>query len=151
MTTVRAVAVPSELPADARLTGAHYRDAFAARVSDPAAREAEDWMRRALEGAPAPLRLFVRVGWRVVLGLRAVRDAPNILGWRIVSAEPRLVVLEQSSWLLSARLLLVVDNECIVWVTFVRHDKAPSRLVWSVLGLLHRPIVRYVLARAVDA
>ena len=58
-------------------------------------------MREVLEGAPRPVRWFVLFGWRVGLGLRprAVASPTHVLGWRVVSRTPRVVILaQQSRW-----------------------------------------------------
>ncbi len=132
------------------LARSSYTDAFRVTRSAAADRSAEEWMRDALEHAPWPLRSFIRVGWRTVLGFRSgPRGSPaHVLGWPIGAASARRVVLEQQSQLITARLVLRVSTSEIEWATFVRYEHQAARAVWPIAGLLHRRIVPYALHHA---
>ena len=137
----------SQGPWDARL-GANYRDAFGVAVHDTAP-SAEEWMRKALEGAPGPLRWFVQFGWRCILGFRPAASR-SILGWQIVEATDDAVLLEQRSRLFRAALVLYKTTECLTWQTWVRFESRPARHIWTIVAVLHRRIVPYILSRAVS-
>ena len=132
---------------------ADYVDSCQVSTDGLPARSAEQWARAALEGMPRPLHWLVLVGWRVVLGFKlGPRPSPDhILGWRVVANSPEEVVIEAQSGLMTADLLFRVDDSTVTWMTFVRHQRRASRPIWSIVGLLHRRIVPYTLARAAEA
>lgn len=104
-------------------------------------------MRAALDGAPFWLRWFVRLGWRFVLGFQP-SSARNVLGWPIVATTADCVVLEQQSPLFAAALLMRRAPNSLIWATRVDYKRRGARLLWSLIGLIHRRIVPYVLRRA---
>jgi hypothetical protein len=136
-------------PHSTSLAELDYADAFEVSPAPLGDRRPEDWMRRALEGAPLPLRWFVRAGWRFILGFRPARSA-SILGWPIVATTDEFVLVEQRSGLMDAALLLRAQPSGLRWETHVRHKAKASVAVWTIVGLLHRRIVPYVLNRLLD-
>ena len=116
-----------------------------------AARSADAWMRDVLEGAPWAVRAFLRVGWRAVLGFRlAPGGTPgHVLGWPVATASEDAIALEQRSALMSARLGLRASPTAIEWTTSVRYEHAATRVVWAIVGVLHRRMVPYLLRGAV--
>jgi len=132
-----------------------YADAFEIRPPAGDERTAEDWMRCGLEEAPLPLRWTILVAHRFVLGFDlAPRSAPgNIMGWRIVSSVPDLTHLQATSPLLQGDLVARRDNEARVTLsTYLSFNRPrPARLVWMVVGPLHRRIAPYLLERAAAA
>ena len=128
--------------------GADYSDAFQIVCVAGDKRSAEAWMRSALEGAPPPVRLFVQIGWRLILGFRP-SAGPNVLGWRVDEADADWVVLKQQSRLFQAALLLRRETENLTWETAVTYRARGARTLWIVVGLIHRRIVPFVLRRAV--
>ena len=127
-----------------------YTDTFEVDAQAVRDRSAEAWMRAVLEGAPRPLRWFIVAGWRMVLGFRLgpPQSLSHILGWPIVTTSPELVVLEQHSALMTARLVLRVTEQEVTWTTYVHYEHAAARAVWAIVGLLHRRIVPYSLRHA---
>lgn len=115
-------------------------------------RSSEQWARDLWEGAPAPLRWFMVVGWRVVLGLRlGPRPSPeHILGWRIVERRPEETVCRLESRLLTARNTFRAADGRLTWSTYVSYRRTPARLIWPPLSLVHRALVRDRLRRAAD-
>lgn len=107
-------------------------------------------MREVLEGAPRPVRWFVLFGWRVGLGLRPGPwpSPTHVLGWRVVSRTPQVVILTQQSALVSAHLLLRVEESQVVLATFVRYEHRAARAVWTIGSIVHRRIAPYLLTRA---
>jgi hypothetical protein len=129
-----------------------YADAFEARVADPDNRSAEDWVRSGLEQAPWVIRRGVVVVHRFVIGFRlAPRSSPDhVLGWRIVTSRPDLVQLEAVSPLV--RGVIVArrpDETSAVLTTFLfRTQPVLARLVWAIVGPVHRRAAPYLLRRA---
>jgi hypothetical protein len=113
-------------------------------------RSPEEWARAAWEGAPAPLRGFMLVGWRFVLGLRlGPRSSPDhILGWRITERSPEETVCQLSSSFLDASNTFRRVGGRLVWSTFVTYDRPIARVIWPPVSLLHRLLVRVALRRA---
>ena len=146
MPVSRVAPQPDLWPESTAIADADYADAFVLTPMPSGDRSAEGWMRRALEGAPMPLRWFVRFGWRFVLGFRSSRSG-NILGWPIRASADEFVLMEQQSGLLEAALLLRTQPSGLRWETRVRYKAKTSVAVWVVVGLLHRRIVAHVLGR----
>ncbi|MCM3925080.1 hypothetical protein ND748_25865 [Frankia sp. AiPs1] len=130
--------------------GAGARDAG---VRDAGARDAEGWIRAVLEGAPAPVRWFLRAGWQFGLGLRLgpVSSPRHVLGWPIVAREPNVVRLATDSPLVSAELVLRVRPAAISLTTSVTFTRRAARLLWTAALPLHRLSVPRLLRRAVAA
>jgi hypothetical protein len=127
-----------------------YADRFEVAISRMDTRTAEQWYRTAFEEAPHPIRWFLLLGWRRVLGLRlGPRSSPDyILGWRIASREPREVRLELHSTLMMAQLTLHLANSTAVWSTHVVYMHPLARPLWAAVGVIHRQMVPYLLKRA---
>lgn len=132
-----------------------YADAFEIRPPAGDERTTEEWMRFGLEGAPLPLRWTILVAHRFVLGFDlAPRSAPgNIMGWRILKSVPDLTRLQATSPLLRGDLVARRDDSGRVTLsTYLSFNRpGPARLVWTVVGPLHRRIAPYLLARAAGA
>jgi hypothetical protein len=132
-----------------------YADAFEIHVPEPDTRTAEQWVRRGLEGAPSALRGGVVVVHRYLLGFRlGPLSAPDhVLGWRIVTSQPDVVLLEAVSPL--GRGVIVgrrPDPGSTVLTTFLfRTRPVPARIIWAFLGPVHRRIAPYLLERAAAA
>src|SRR5581483_3067773 len=99
---------------------------------------------------PAPLRGFMLVGWRFVLGLRlGPRPSPeHILGWRITKRSPEETVCQLSSSFLDATNTFRRVGDRLVWSTCVTYDRPVARVIWPPVSLLHRPLVRLGRRRA---
>jgi hypothetical protein len=127
-----------------------YLDAFEISAGPPS-RSAEQWARACLEGAPLAMRWFLLVGWRFVLGLRlGPRPSPDhVFGWTIVSATPELVILGVRSVVVGqAQLLFRVEPSRAVLATVISFDRRGASAVWSVIGLIHRRALPYLLTHA---
>ncbi|MEW2506865.1 nitroreductase/quinone reductase family protein [Amycolatopsis sp. NPDC047767] len=109
-------------------------------------RTAEQWARAAWEDAPAPLRAFLRVGWRC-LGLRTRPGPGRVLGWTVASSEPGRVVLEAPSSLLTVRNTVDVGSR-VRWTTTVRFDRAPARALWAIAAPVHAVVIPWRLREA---
>ena len=131
-----------------------YADAFEILVPEPDGRTAEQWVRTGLEGAPPAMRTLIRVVHRVVLGFRlGPHPSPDhVLGWRIAASEPDVVRLEASSWLLRAVIVgRRVGLHTTRLTTFLFYERPlPARVVWTIVGPVHRRVAPYLLARAAE-
>ena len=129
-----------------------YVDAFDVRRPAHDDRTAEQWIRAGLEGAPGWMRRIIGAAHRRVLRFRLgpLDAADHVLGWRIVASEPDLVRLETSSPLLRAVLVARrVDPSSARLMTLLFYARpATCRIVWALVGPLHRRIAPYLLERA---
>ena len=145
--TARRVPVDEPLIADP-----DYADAFEVRGSRPDARTAEQFARDAIEGAPWLVRWTIRIAHRYVLRFRLGPDSSDdhVLGWRVVTREPDLIRLEAQAPLLRGALVLQrVDPTCTRLTTSLFHVRpTAARIVWALVGPVHRRIAPYLLARA---
>jgi hypothetical protein len=130
-----------------------YADTFEVRTPEPDDRTAEQWIRAGLEGAPGWMRRVILVAHRHVLGFRlGPQDAPDhVLGWRIASSTPDVMRLEAASGLLRGALVARrVDPSCVRLTTMLFFRRPPARVIWAVVGPLHRRIAPFLLARAAN-
>lgn len=128
---------------------ADYASAFRVVTGVAQARSPHEWTRAVFEGAPAPLAVFVRFGWRHVLRLRLSESPASVAGWRLTTSDEDSAVLEAESPLLEARNVAFVDDQGLTWATYVRFRGRLGRIVWSVAARLHHIVVPYLLRRAV--
>jgi hypothetical protein len=146
----RRIRVPERTRAVSGLPEPDYACAFRSAHPPTDTRSAEQWARVVFEGASRPVRLFLTLGWRIVLGLRLgpYPSADHVLGWRIGASEPGLIVLDQRSRLITAHNVVEVDGASICWTTFVkyRHPAAPA--VWALVKPFHVLTIPRLLRRA---
>jgi hypothetical protein len=116
----------------------------------PTTRSAEWWAREVFEGAPALLRRLLVLGWRFGLGLRLAPPAPasNVMGWAIVTSEPAKAVLGVGSRWLTARVVVLVEDDRVLHITLVRFDRAPARQLWMLAKPIHELVIPFLLTRA---
>jgi Protein of unknown function (DUF2867) len=120
-------------------------------VAGGRARTAEDWLRATFEGAPAAVRLVLRLGWRrgLLLRLGPYPAAGHVLGWPILQSGPDRTVLGVDSAVLGpCRLVSEVDDGRYVLTTAIRFEHRFSRPVWTVVAPVHRLITRLLMTRA---
>jgi len=150
---VRSVRVPSPTEGSIGVPDEYdFGCAYEVAIAPGDNRTSEEWARAVWEGAPTPLRWFMVVGWRFVLGLRlGPRSSPDhILGWRIVHLDPDVTVCKLRSGVLSAsNVFRKVDGEVFVWSTFVVYTRPMARVIWPLVSSSHRLLVRIALRRAV--
>lgn len=127
-----------------------YIDAFAVATASTDTRTPEWWSRAVFEAAPRPVRWFLLLGWRGVLGLHLGPrpSADHVLGWRIVAMEPDAVRLELRSSLMTAHLILRLASSMVVLTTNVYYTRRFARPLWTAVGLIHRQMIPYLLGRA---
>lgn len=144
------VPVPEDGGPDDPVADADYASAFRVRTGGGARGwTPTDWTRAVFEGGPAPVRMFVQLGWRFVLRLRlGGSGADRVAGWRVTSADATSATLSAESPLLDARNTAIVGDDDVTWVTRVRLRRPPGRLVWTVAAQVHHVVVPYLLRRA---
>lgn len=127
-----------------------YTSAFELPVPDARAQTAEQWARATFEGAPAPLRRVLLLGWTLVLGLRLgpVPSPGHVLGWPVTDSGSGSATLTASSWLITAQNVVVTGESSVTWVTLVRFDRRIGRAVWSMARPVHHLVVPRLLRRA---
>jgi hypothetical protein len=127
-----------------------YRDAFEVPTDRTDTRTPEQWARAVFESAPRPLRWFLLLGWRWVLGLRLGPrpSSDHVLGWRIVETSPEAVRLELRSAFMTAQLILRVASSTAVLTTNVYYTWRLAHPLWAAVGLIHRQMIPYLLGRA---
>lgn len=113
-------------------------------------RSAEQWARVVFEGAPTPVRIFLTLGWRLVLGLRLVprHEDSHVLGWSITEERAAKLVLELDSWLMHAANVIQVDGGHVTWTTYVHYRNRLAPVVWVIVLPIHRLTISMLLKRA---
>ena len=103
-----------------------------------------------LEGAPRPVRWFLRVGSMVGLGLRLGPDQSqeHVLGWPIVTRRPDLVVIEQHSSLVAARQVFWLNSDQLIQSTLYEYQRHLASWVWPPVSVIHRRLIPYLIGRA---
>jgi hypothetical protein len=132
------------------LTAPDYEISFELSIGPADVRTAEGWARACFERASRPVRWFLVGGWRFGLGLKLGPrpSTSHVLGWRIETSSPEVVILEARSRLMTAHNLLEVHDDRVVVTTFVRYEKRAARWLWLAASQLHRLIVPRLLNRA---
>jgi Protein of unknown function (DUF2867) len=131
-------------------TAADYADVFEATIAQGDSRTAEQMFRDALgdEAAGGVVLWIHRHVLRLRLGPPSAPD--HLIGWQIVHSDPDEIVLTTSGPLMRGELTLRrLDGRRATLTTRVhyRHKKT-ARLVWSVVGPLHRMVAPQLIKRA---
>jgi hypothetical protein len=135
---------------DALLVGGHYdyADAFEIEVPKGDTRTPEQAFRAAVPHGPSGLVPLVH---RLVLRFRLgpLVSPDHFIGWRVVSSDSEIIHLEADGPLM--RGIIVgrrADPSTAVLTTFVVYvRRAPARIVWALVGPLHRRIAPHLLER----
>jgi hypothetical protein len=111
---------------------------------------AEAWARAAFEQGSRRDVDAKQLVWRRLLQLRlGPFEAPdNVAGWHIVENTDRRLVLGAESWHLTARLVFESEESGARVTTRVAYRHLPGRVVWSVVGPIHRRAVPDILEAA---
>jgi hypothetical protein len=126
-----------------------YQDRFAVEIGPTGHRTAEEWMRAMIDGAPLKLRWMLVSTW-LALGLKLGPpwSPDRVLGWEVRSSTPdRVLVGAGSRYGMPAELLLERQESSLVMATFMQHDNAFARALWSVVAPRHQRVVPYVLGQ----
>lgn len=147
---------PEAAAAAARVDpAADYVDVFELEKSDPDGRSPEQLVRLAFSRAPAWWRPGITWAHRHVLRFHLdPGDAPDhVIGWRIAESDANVVRLEASGPLMLGTLCLAkVDPtraQLVTALTFRR--RVLSRLVWAVVGPVHRRAAPALMERAAES
>jgi hypothetical protein len=135
---------------DPAAAAADYADSFRLDLAEPDTRSAEQWLRDALERSPA-VRWIVLVVHRHVLRFElGPLDDDHVIGWRIAGSEPDVVRLQASSPLFRGQIEGRRFGGTATTVTTTLRYGRPvlSRVIWTIVGPLHRRIAPYLLERA---
>jgi hypothetical protein len=119
-------------------------------VTTSTAADAEGWARACFEGAPLFLRLFLTIGWRLLMLRGSARsDRTHVLGWPIASSAPETVVLQRRSHLgITATLVFSAQAGTAAFASGMRFDNRFARIVWAGVAPIHRWAVRFALGHA---
>jgi hypothetical protein len=150
MTTVTVLqgdAVPEAIRSLSTMADPDYVDCFILATSAARDLPAEEWALATDE----VIGLAGQFVWRGVLGLRlAPRSSPDhVGGWTIVERGDDWIRLEAESWLVTAHIVVLVDDERLSAATFVRYQRRIAAAVWRPLSVLHRRAVPGFLRRTV--
>src|SRR4051794_32383547 len=126
-------------------------DSFAVRLDRPDTHSAEEWVRTALEQAPAGLRTLIRRVHRDVIRFRLgpESDGDHILGWQILTSSHDVLVMEATGPL--ARAVIVARRHSASeanLTTFLSYRNPTARLMWPFIRPIHQRVARYLLHRA---
>jgi hypothetical protein len=122
----------------------------AAVVTTSSASEAEAWARACFEDAPLLLRLFLTIGWRLLLLEGSARsDGAHVLGWPIASTSPETTVLQRRSHLgIIATLVFSAQSGTATFASGMRFGNRFARIVWAGVAPIHRWAVSFALGHA---
>jgi hypothetical protein len=139
---------------DALLVGGHYdyADAFEIEVLQGDTRTPEQAFRAALPNGPSGLVPLVhRLVLRFHLGPLTSPD--HLMGWRVVSSDADAIHLEAAGPLMHGVIVgRRADPSTALLTTFVIYVRpAPARIVWALVGPLHRRIAPRLLELAAAA
>lgn len=93
------------------------------------------------------MRLFLQFGWRYALGFPLARTNA-VLGWPVVARSDDWVALGQQSWLFGVVLLMRTSEGQLTWATRVEYRSRVSKVVWAIVGMIHRRYAPRALRRA---
>lgn len=123
-----------------------YADAFEVRLPEPDGEAPETWVLTGLDDSPAVVEWIATV----VLGHGSAPSTSTdrvVDGWRVVESTSEVVHLEQSLPLMHVVVVGRRVGSSGRRLTSVLHFERPvlARLVWAVVGIGHRRMVRRLL------
>jgi hypothetical protein len=145
---VRRVDVTDELAGGHRY---HYADAFELRLEGPDPVSPRTWLSAGLDDSPAVLTTLTAL----LLGVRDERaTAPDDLSdWTVRESTPDLIRVERTLPLLHVVLIgRRLDTSGRRLTTLLSYQRPVlSRLVWTVVGVGHRLLVRRLICHGLSA
>lgn len=145
---VRRVEPPDDVPEH------DYADSFALELDEPDAHSAEQWARAALEGASPLVRGVVRLAQAHVLRLRLrpPGDPAAVLGWPVVRCTSEVVHLRAAGPLVTGDVVgRRTSPRRVVVTTSLVFERRAARVLWSVVGPLHRAVAPHLLRVAASS
>jgi hypothetical protein len=132
------------------LGGADRAITYELEAGDTGPASAEQWARATWEGAPTIVRWFLKLGWRLALGLQLEpgRSPSHVLGWRMIDGRADTVTLQARSALITGHNVVIVRESTVLWTTLVRYEQPIARPIWRVTELVHRIVLPYTLTHA---
>ena len=130
-----------------------YADAFEVRLDRPDTHPAEVWLRTGLEESPAAVRRLILLVHRHVARFDlGPADADHVLGWHIAQSSQDVCHLQAGGPLLRAHIVARRTSPTTsTLTTFLLYERRQMRLLWLVVGPLHRAIAPFLLRRAAAA
>lgn len=147
-TLKRVAAVALSEPAAIGQTASDYTDVFEVAIPHGDPRTAEQMFRDGLRGdRGGSIVLWVH---RHVLRFRLGSSADHLIGWAIAHSDPDELVLTTSGALMRGELTLRREDGRRATLTTRVHyrRRIAARMVWAVIGPLHRIVAPRVLVRA---
>jgi hypothetical protein len=138
---------------DSRVFGGHYdyADSFEIDVPDADTRSPEQAFRAALARVPSVARYvpIVPAVHQHILRLRLgpLYSPDRLFGWQVVTSTPTVLRLEACGPLLRGTIVgRKTDSSTLVFTTFVDYVRpVPARVIWTLVGPLHRLIAPHLL------
>lgn len=129
--------------------GHDYADCFEVRLAHPDDHTAEEWMRAALTSAAPWVVGLIRFVHGRIARFSLSTDPTSILGWETVSSVTDACRIQTRGPALRAEIVARRTSATTATVTtFLFYRRRSTRLLWLVIGPLHRRIAPYLLARA---
>jgi hypothetical protein len=116
-------------------------------------RTAERVVRTGLEQGPAVLgRVFLFVHRHVLrFRLGPPLSPKHVVGWQIVTNEPDVLHLRAEGSLLNGVMVARRTDENVARLTtFVTYQRPLARIVWAIVGPVHRKAAPYLMERAAE-
>ncbi|HEY5316635.1 MAG TPA: hypothetical protein VIJ20_01555, partial [Solirubrobacteraceae bacterium] len=140
---MRQVAAPPAARARSTLSRIDYEDAFRVEIDQAQDRTGEEWARAILDGAPLIVRRNLWWGW-TALGLKmgGARSDEFVLGWEVRRSTLDYVLLGAGSRIgMPAELLFEVQQDTLLFATFMHHRNPFVRVIWAAIEDYHRQVV----------
>jgi hypothetical protein len=140
--------VPQAIRALSTIADPDYIDLFTIATETPAHGSPEQWARAAFEEIFSSRKGFFI--FRVLLRLRLERrKSPDYLGgWRIAERGDGWLRIEAASWMLTAHIVLRVDQMHVSAATIIRYHHPLASRLWPRLSVKHRQFMPLLLRKA---
>lgn len=128
-----------------------YADAYEVALGVGDDRTAEQVVRTGLGHAPHALGAAVLLAHRHVLRFRLgpVTSPKHVVGWQIATNEPDVLVLKAEGPLMHGVMVARRGRDSTARLTtYVSYQRPLARLVWAIMGSVHRRAAPYLLERA---
>lgn len=126
-----------------------YADSFELRLEQSDTHTAEQWVRTALEQAAPGVRGLVRFVHGRVAKFGLDSSPHSVLGWRTVASTRDVFHLAAAGPVLRAEIVARRTSPVTATLTtFLFYERRRTRLLWLVVGPLHRRVAPYLLTRA---
>ena len=141
---------PADEPLGAELRY-DYADAFEVNLREGDSRTAERVVRTGLEHASPALGRVVLAVHRHVLRFRLgpVSSPKHVVGWQIATNEPEVLCLKAEGSLINGVMVARRTGDNVARLTtFVTYQRPRARIVWAIVGPVHRKMAPNLMERA---